>query len=247
MDECPIRGYFDPPEKVVSIMDRSGIDVAVVSTYRNAPEADPRILEYVAEGVAKYPRRLIPFVRLNPRFGDLALEVMDRAVREFGFKGVKLHPASYNLIPFGDATVKIFKRAADYGIPVLLHCTDEMMCLPLQIEMAMERSPNTVVILAHAGGFLHTEDVARVCERKVNAYIDTSEIPNAKKLKFVADRIGPERLLFGTDIPTDNPAVEIHKVRAAGFDEKTLDMIFWKNAARLLDLRIKDSEGWGFR
>jgi predicted TIM-barrel fold metal-dependent hydrolase len=146
------------------------------------------------------------------------------------------------LIPFGDATVKIFKRAADYGIPVLLHCADEMMCLPLQIEMAMERAPDTVVMLAHVGGFFHTEDVVRVCERKANAYIDTSEMPNSKKLKFVADRIGPERLLFGTDIPTDNPELEIYKVRAAGFDEKTLGMIFWKNIAKLLDIRIKDDE-----
>jgi predicted TIM-barrel fold metal-dependent hydrolase len=235
-DECPIRGYFDPPEKVVSIMDRAGIDMAVVSTYRNAPEADPRIVEYVAEGAAKYPGRLIPFVRLNPRFGDLALDVLDRAVKEFGFRGVKLHPASYNLIPFGDATVNIFKRAADYGLPVLLHCTDEMMCLPLQIEMAMERSPRTVVILAHVGGFFHTEDVVRVCERKPNAYIDTSEIPNAKKLKYVVDRIGPERLLFGTDIPTDNPELEIYKVRASGIGEEASEMVLWKNAARLLNI-----------
>jgi predicted TIM-barrel fold metal-dependent hydrolase len=228
-------------------MDRAGIDVAVVSTYRNAPEADPRILEYVAEGVARYPGRFIPFVRLNPRFGDMAVDVLDRAIRDFGFKGVKLHPSSYNLIPFGEATVKIFRRAADYGLPVLLHCTDEMMCLPLQIEMAMERSPETVVMLAHVGGFFHTEDVIRVCERKPNAYIDTSEIPNSKKLRQVVERIGPERLLFGTDIPTDNPELEIYKVHAAGLGEEAVEMILWKNAAKLLNVDPKSVSASGGR
>lgn len=240
MDECPIRGFFDPPEKVVGIMDRAGIDIAVVSTYRNAPEADPKILEYVAEGVAKYPGRLVPFVRLNPRFGGKALEVLDRAVNEFGFRGVKLHPSSYNLIPVGDATVDIFKKAADYGLPVMLHCTDEMMCLPAQIEMAMERAPDTVVQLAHVGGFFHTEDVIRLCERKPNAYIDTSEIPNAKKIKQVVDRIGSDRLLFGTDIPTDNPAFEIYKIHAAGLHAADVENILWRNAARLFQLDIEE-------
>lgn len=242
MDECPIRGYFDPPDKVVAIMDRCGIDKAVVSTYRNAPEADPRIVEYVAEGVAKYPNRLIPFIRLNPRYGDMAIEVLDRAVGEFGFQGVKLHPASYNLIPFGDATVNILKRAADYDIPVLVHCTDEMMCLPLQMEMAMERSPRTKVILAHVGGFYHTEDVIRVCERKENAYIDTSEIPNSQKIKTAVSRLGAERILFGTDIPTDNPELEIYKITAAELGKAAEEMIFFRNAAKLLKLDLGGEE-----
>lgn len=238
MDECPIRGFFDPPEKVVAIMNRCGIDKAVVSTYRNAPEADPRIIEYVAEGTAKYPDRLIPFVRLNPRYGDIAVTVLDRAVREFGFQGIKLHPASYNLIPCGDATVNIFKRAADFDIPVLIHCTDEMMCLPLQIEMAMERSPRTKVILAHLGGFFHTEDVIRVCERRDTAYIDTSEIPNSDKIRHAVSRLGAERILFGTDIPTDNPELEIFKVKTAGLGAEAEEMIFFRNAAKLLKLGL---------
>jgi len=236
MDECPIRGYYDPPEKVVRIMDEAGIDMAVVSAYRNAPEADPHILEYVARGAAKFPGRLIPFARLNPRYGDGALETLDRAVNEFGFRGVKLHPASYNLIPFGEATVRIFKRAADYGIPLLIHCTDESMCLPLQVEMAMERSPETRVVLAHLGGFFHTEDVLRVCLRRSNACVDTSEIPNAKKVRLAVEMLGAERVLFGTDLPTDNPALEIHKIKAAGLGKEAEDLIFHKNAARLLGL-----------
>lgn len=238
MDECPIRGFFDPPEKVVAIMDRCGIDKAVVSTYRNAPGADPGIIEYVAEGTAKYPGRLIPFVRLNPRYGDLAIKALDRAVKKFGFQGVKLHPASYNLIPCGDVTVNIFRRAADYDIPVLLHCTDEMMCLPLQIEMAMERSPRTKVIFAHLGGFCHTEDVIRVCERKENAYIDTSEVPNSHKIKQAVSRLGAKRILFGTDIPTDNPELEIYKIKAANLGKEAENMIFFQNAAGLLKLDI---------
>lgn len=125
---------------------------------RNAPELNQRIVEYVADGVARFPDRLILFVRLTPRLGGEALKVLDRAVKTFSFKAVKLHPESYNLIPMGDATVNILKRAADYGIPVLIHCTDEVMCLPIQAEMVLERSPDTVVMLVHVDGFFHTEE-----------------------------------------------------------------------------------------
>ena len=238
MDECPVRGWYDHPNRVIGLMDRFGIDKAVVSTYRNAPETDNSAMEYIIEGCKKYPDRLIPFLRLNPRAGHKAVALLEIAVEEHDIKGVKLHPASYNLPPFGDITVEIMKKAAYYDIPVLFHCADELMCYPLQIEGAMNRSPDTKVILAHMGGFFHKSDVIAVMKRNPNAYADTCEFPFSQGILKLIEEVGPDRLFFGTDLPTDNPDFEIEKIRALQLGPEIEDKLFCKNIAKLLKIKV---------
>ena len=238
MDELVALGWLDPPEKVIKLMDWAGIDKAVVSTYCNLPGINDNALEYVADGVSKYPDRLIHYVRLDPWYGDRAISILERAVEEFNFKGVKLHPVHYTLHPFGEATVNILKKAANYGIPVLFHCSDETMSLPLQIEKAIIQSPNTVVILAHMGGFFHYNDAIKVCKRNENVYLDTCEISYVSVIKKAVSEVGADKILFGTDIPTDNPFFEIEKIKACNLSKEAEDKIFFKNIAKILKLNI---------
>lgn len=238
MDVCDVRGWYDDPDRVIGFMDRAGIDMAVVSTYRNTPETDLSALEYIAEGCRQYPERLIPFLRLNPRAGTKALDALELGIHEYGIKGVKLHPASYNLAPFMKATTDILKMAARYEMPVLFHCSDELMCYPLQLEEAIRECPDTTVILAHMGGFFHKRDALEVCKRNPNVYMDTCEFTFSKEIEKAVREIGAERLLFGTDIPTDNPVFEIEKVKRLGLGQENEDFIFYKNIARILKMDL---------
>jgi predicted TIM-barrel fold metal-dependent hydrolase len=240
MDECEIRGWYDTPERVIGFMDRFGIDMAVVSTYRNAPETDNSAAEYIIEGCKKYPSRFIPFLRLNPRAGKKAIQLLEMAVEQQRIKGVKLHPASYNLPPFGGITVEIMKKAAHYDIPVLFHCSDELMTFPLQIGEAMRESPYTTVIMAHMGGFFHHKDLIELMKRRPLAYTDTSEFPFSTGIREFIEKLGPDRILFGTDLPTDNPALEIEKIRMLNLGQEIEDKLFYKNAAHLLKIFVKE-------
>ena len=238
MDECEIRGWYDTPERVIGFMDRFGIDKAVVSTYRNAPETDNAPMEYIVEGCKKYPDRLIPFLRLNPRAGKKAVALLEFAVEQHAVKGVKLHPASYNLPPFGGITVEIMKKAAYYDIPVLFHCADELMTYPIQIGDAMDESPDTKVILAHMGGFFHKKDAIELMKRCPNAYTDTCEFPFSAGIRAFIEELGPDRIFFGTDLPTDNPAFEIEKIRILGLGQEIEEKLFCRNIASLLKIQV---------
>ena len=238
MDVCSVRGWYDTPERVIGIMDKYGFEKAVVMGYRNAPETDNSAMEYLVEGCKQYPDRLIPFLRLNPRAGHKAIELLEIAVEEHGVKGVKLHPASYNLPPFGGITVDILKKAAYYDIPVLFHCSDELMTYPIQIGDAMDQSPDTKVILAHMGGFFHKKDALELMQRHPNAYTDTCEFPFSDGILRFIDELGPDRIFFGTDLPTDNPALEIEKIKILKLGEEIEEKLFCNNIARVLKLEI---------
>ncbi len=239
MDVFPARGWYDTPEKVIKYLDMANIDMAVVSTYVNYPGPNMKAVEELYDNCSKYPGRFIPFIRMNPRFVDETENAVDMAVKKYNFKGIKLHPTSYAIHPFTEPTLKILRKAVEYDIPVLFHCSDECLTLPLQIAEAAEACPEAKIILAHMGGFHHREDAINTAKKYKNVYVDMCEMPFAYSIKKAVEEIGSEKVLFGTDLPTDNPVFEIKKVKMAGLSEQEEENIFFKNAAKLLKLDLE--------
>jgi uncharacterized protein len=152
VDEAPTFGWYDPPETIIRLLDEAGIDQAVVMTYRDAPGPEEGVLEYIAEAVERYRGRLIGYARLNPRYGDEAVQLLDRAIKDYGFKGLKLHPVSYVMHPASEATLALIRHAASFKAPTLFHCGDEEFTMPLQIAEAAAAVPEATIILGHMGG-----------------------------------------------------------------------------------------------
>lgn len=238
IDYVPSLGWDFSPERLIQIMDKAGIDKAVVSSISNLPGINPGILDYMKSAVDKYPDRLIPYVRLNPWYGSKAIDWMEKAINEYGFKGVKFHPVHYTLHPFANFTVDILKKAADLEVPVLFHCSDEAMSLPLQIGLAAEKALDTVIILAHMGGFFHNRDAINVAKRFPNVYLDTCEMPYPNIIKQAVEMLGAEKVLFGTDSPGDIALLEIEKVKMANLKPEEEEKVFWKNISKILKLNF---------
>jgi predicted TIM-barrel fold metal-dependent hydrolase len=55
------------------------------------------------------------------------------------------------------------------------------------------------------------------------------------KIREAYERVGPTRVLFGTDVPFHHPLVEITKVRVSGLPADAIDRVLNKNG-RLLFL-----------
>ena len=54
-------------------------------------------------------------------------------------------------------------------------------------------------------------------------------------IKTAVDKIGAERVLFGSDFPYGNPKIELAKVEASGIEEKQKKLVLGENMARLID------------
>lgn len=241
-DVVEALGWIDPPEKVLALMDKYGIEKAVVSTYANMPGINPKAIEYLAEADANYPGRFLPFVRVDPWYGERAVDCVVEAITKYHFKGVKMHPVHYTLHPYGAETVAILKKAAEFDVPVLFHCSDEEMSLPLQIELAAQKVPEAKIICGHTGGYFHCEDIMRMLAEYPNIYCDCCEFPYPKFIKKAVAMGGPEKVLFGTDQPTTNGYVEIQKVKLAGLTPEQEEMVYWKNISKLLKLELPEED-----
>jgi predicted TIM-barrel fold metal-dependent hydrolase len=235
VDEVPALGWIDPPEVLIAELDAAGIDRAVVMTYTEAPALNPRAVEYLAEQVARYPDRLVAYVRVHPWYEQEARELVDRAIREYRMKGLKLHPVGSLAHPASEASLRLIRQAAAYQAPVLFHCGDEPLTTPLQITQAAEQVPEAAIILGHMGGYFHVEEAIETAARVPNLYLETSAMPYPRLIRRAIDAIGPRRVLFASDGPGCSPRLEVHKVELAGLDEEERELVFHANIEGLLN------------
>lgn len=236
VDEAELFGWIDPPEKLLPLLDDAGIDRAVVMTYVDLPGVNPQALEYLADAVARYADRLIGFVRLNPNHRREALAALKRAVDEFGFRGVKLHPTTTLANPADEPTVELLRACGEHGLPALFHCGDDPMTTPQAIAAGAAQAPDTTVVLGHMGGYFHVDEAIDMTERHDNLYLETSAMPYPAKIGVAVRRVGAERVIYGSDGPGCNPTLEVEKVRQLGLARSDEDLVLGGNAVRLLRL-----------
>lgn len=246
VDEYEAFGWFDPPEAIIELMDEAGIEKAVVMTYADAPVLNPNALEYIYDACKKYPDRLIPYARINPH-ADNAATLLEEAIVDLKMKGLKIHQESVTAAAHHDSVIRLVKKAAEFDAPILFHSGDEALSLPQQFTKLAEAAPEATIILAHMGGYHHTDDAIQVCEKYDNLLLDTSACPYPQKIKEAIERLGANRVLFGSDGPGCNPKLELQKVKRIGLSENEEQMVFHDNIASLLERVRHEASGRGAR
>ncbi|MEO6827169.1 MAG: amidohydrolase family protein [Microbacteriaceae bacterium] len=233
VDEAPAFGWIDPPEKILALLDAAGIDRAVIMTYTDLPGSNPEALEYILDCAARYPDRLIPFVRLDPNYARKMPELLALALSR-GIRGVKLHPTTTLAHPAAENTVALLRLCGEAGLPALFHCGDDPYTTPQAIGLAAEAAPECAVVLAHMGGYFHPRDAIEAASQHPNIYLETSAMPYPWPITEAVRQLGADRVLFGSDGPGCNPRLELAKVTGLGLSAAELELVTGGNAARLL-------------
>ena len=210
-------------ETIVNTMDAVGIDKSVVFAISTTTK---RSIEMAREAVDKFSDRLIPYVNVDPGYDKSILEEIDEAVSNLGFRGMKIHlgygvPAEEIMNPF-------LLLAAKSGVPCLIDCVGRYDI----VERMTEKFPETKIIVAHLGKYLCKDETLidrfiNMAEVHSNIFLDVSGVVIPKKITEAVNRIGPNRVIFGTDGPHEAPDT-------IGFARAELDKI------RTLDLNPND-------
>jgi predicted TIM-barrel fold metal-dependent hydrolase len=112
-----------------------------------------------SDAALAYPGRILPFVAVNPARKN-HFEIMDRALTQQGFVGVKLYPSLGYDVSL-DNLGKVFAYCEDNDVPLLLHCNrggfrrtadTVKYCDPDRWRPVLEKHPNLRVCFGHFGG-----------------------------------------------------------------------------------------------
>ncbi|HET6502175.1 MAG TPA: amidohydrolase family protein [Amycolatopsis sp.] len=232
VDEVPALGWHMPVGSVLAQLDEAGIDRAVVMTIIDAPALRRDALDELAQACTG--DRLYPFARVHPWYAE-APAMLKRALDELGFRGVKLHGVSTLAHPGEEPVLALVRIAAERNVPVMFHSGDDPFTTPLELADTARAVPEAAIVLAHTGGYGHTEDAIAVAEALPNVYLDTSAMPYPRAIAEAVRRVGPERVLFASDAPGCPAPLELAKIRLAGLTEDELELVLGGNALRLLD------------
>jgi predicted TIM-barrel fold metal-dependent hydrolase len=170
----------------------------------------------------------------NPRVPgniDEAIQMLD----EPAFIGVKLHPLLDSYHPNDPALHPLMEVVAERRLPVLVHTGHPIFTLPWSVEELAVTFPDANIIFGHMGGgnIVYINASIDIACRRPNVYLETSGMPMHTKIAEAIERVGPTRVLYGSDAPFHHPAVELLKVRLSGLDDELIQRVLHTNAHEL--------------
>lgn len=237
-----LMSFDEDCDKLLAEMDKAGIEKSVLLivdfgiTFPDEAEDLETLYVLHKRILDRYPGRFEVFAGIDPRRKTGGLELFEKSVRDWGFKGLKLYPpCGYS--PSDERLYPYYEICAAYGIPVLLHTgpTSPSMSFafsaPELINDAAHQFPTVNFILAHAAFMMH-EQAAILAEYRPNIYLDVSGFTNALRMERFETILSEHKkrgiihkILFGTDWP-------IHKLSGS---QQTLVELFRNAAGNILN------------
>jgi len=200
--------------------------------------------EYVRTVVESIPEAY-GLVWGNPRVPGYVDEA-ERYLDHPKFLGLKLHPLIDGFHPNDPAVYPLMELLVERGgLPVLVHSGHPIFTLPWSIEELAVAFPAVKVILGHMGhgNVVYINASIDIAARNPNVYLETSGMPMHTKIKEAVERVGVERVLYGSDVPFHHPAVEILRVQVSGLGPAELERVLCTNSRTLfLGSQSRDRE-----
>jgi predicted TIM-barrel fold metal-dependent hydrolase len=219
-------GVAATSEELLREMDAAGVERAVVFSPDNA---------LARAAVLGRPDRFTGYVWPNPHDAG-ALPLVKRAVREWGFRGIKLHPLVHAFLPTDEEVIPIVEFARKEQIPVAIHSGHPPFSLPWSIGELAELYPDVLLVMLHMGHAhgVYIQAAINTARKHDNIVLETSGVSMHSKIKEAVERVGEGRVVFGSDYPFHAYAVELGKVEAAGLTEGQRELVLYGNAKKLL-------------
>ena len=249
--------YKDPKAKLVGAdeliqtMDEQGVDRSVVFGFPWRKEENFRQNnDYVVDAAARYPDRLVPLACFDATHHKASQETKRclqagvLGIGELAFYAAGIDEEARK------ALIPLAKLCAEAKALVSLHTNEPIghaypgkspMTLS-QLYVLLQATPNTRWILAHLGGGLPFYAYLKKEVREVlaNVWFDTAAMPflyRPQALGAMAEAVGLDKLLLGTDFPLLPPKRYFRELADSGLDKDGQGAVLGQNAAKLLQLK----------
>jgi predicted TIM-barrel fold metal-dependent hydrolase len=236
------RVVVDTVEGTLEVMDRSGVDRALVYAPHAATfdsrDGNAMLMEQIGG-----ESRLVPQFVCSPAFHRL--NAFAEEVREAGVRSVRMLPGLHNY-PFRDWVIGPWLEwLADTRIPLWLP-TDWQTGLkgvgpfsidPRDVYDTLKANPGVTAVLCE----VRYDDASwalPLLRSLPNLHIEISRFVVTGGIEYLLEAAGEERILFGSRFPDSAMALHLYSLHHSGLGEQTLRAICAGNLDRLLDGRV---------
>lgn len=250
--EIPATPVLYDAEERIKLLDRDGVDIAVVSIapplffYELDAAATVSLAKVVNDATAEFVAgsgRLCGLATVAMNDPRAAVAELRRAHDELGLRGVQIGTSVGSLTLDAEELDPFWATAEELELPVFVHPYASLVGVaavpgvgrfglsnsvgnPAELHVAaarlitggvFDRHPGLVVQLSHGGGGLPYQvgrldqahraapDARSVALRPPSEYLDhflfDTIVFDERALRFLVERMGPERVIYGTDSP----------------------------------------------
>src|SRR5262245_54660335 len=235
----------DTPEQRMEVLircaDRLGIERLILSQGYSAnfhPTADQLREENdrVMLAVRRFPEQAYGSVYLSPNFVDVSLREFDRCVRDGPMIGVgELEADKRCNAPELDPIVE---RAVSMQAPILQHTwlkvdgNEPGESSPYDLVELAKRHPAANFVCVHTGG--DWERGIRIIRNSKNILAEVAGFdPTSGVVEMAVRELGPERVVYGSDVGGRSFASQLAKVLGADIPDSTKELVLGGNLRRI--------------
>ena len=205
--------------------------------------------EEVAAIVRKYPDRFIGIGSCNPWDTEGAIYEIEKAVKEFGLRGMKFAPVIHEYYPNDSRFYPIWGKCQELGLPVLFHTGLEYMgmrtpggggmrqkyCRPIYLDDVAVDFPELTIVMAHPAWPWQEEQLGIVLH-KGNVYMDLALISPkyySDSLIHYMNTLIQDKVMFGTDFPYMMPDKWLSDFKEIPIRDEVRPKILLENAKKV--------------
>ena len=216
-------------EVFVKVADSAGIDKALVmgvdwgmSVVGEAEWSVEEMNKWVAKQADEYPDKLASLCAIDPRRGERAVKLLEKAVEEWGMKGLKFHPTA-GYYPDDRKFFPLYEKCVELDVPLYSHTAavisspmESKYADPIYLDSVAANFPDLKIVMVHFGGMNWTLKAAEIMTSRPNVYAEISAhqvaaagmpqywLTTLRNLLNVPSLLGSplkDRIMFGTDWP----------------------------------------------
>lgn len=205
----------------------------------------------VAELVKLYPNRFVGMGSVSPMSGVKAMvEEVDRCVNDLKLRGIQIEPG-WQMPPLHcDEGVwyPAYNKCEELGVPVTITTSiyagpDISYAMPDHIQRVARDFPNLTIIVPHAA-WPWAAQMTSISFALKNVWLSPDfyghipNMPGAEDYTHAAEYFLGDRLLYGSAYPARPLKESVQEFRNLGLSKEVEEKALWKNAARLLDIKL---------
>ncbi len=229
---------------IIAAMDTAGIDRLLVTAWVR-PGRSIADNQRVAQLVAEHPTRFVGVAGVNLESPLEAVRQLEHAVRELGFKALRVIPWLWNRPPNDKLYYPLFVKCIELDIPFCTQVGHTGPLMPSEtgrpipyIDEVALTFPQLKIVGGHIG-YPWTDEMIALAWKHEHVYIDTSAyLPRyyPPQLLHFMNSYGQDKVLFGTNFPMLPLEKCAEQARALPLKPEAMRKFLRENALRVFKL-----------
>lgn len=245
--ENKVKGYA--PEEFIALLDEAGVEYVCIPAVKMKSYKEDRLiwdisLEEVKSAIDKIQGRGIGIAGVNPLKRMEGVREVERAVKDFGFKGVYIHTYGFGISLNDKLYYPFYAKCCELNIPAFMqvgHSAESMpsrLAQPILLDDIALDFPELTIVGAHTG-WPWIEEMIALAWKHPNVYIGIdAHLPkylDPSLLNFLKTR-GKGKVVWGTNYPTIYQKESLDQVKEWGLKEEIEKLLIRDTAMKVLKL-----------